>query len=688
MKHTFVLYGLLIVFVAQLQAQEASDSIWKIRLDEVVISYSAPLQTGDLVNFYKAGTFSSIDEVNVRLPGVSLIKRGAYAMEPQMHGFSAGQLNINIDGMKIFGACTDKMDPVTSYVETDNLESISLNHGTESCESGSTIGGGMNLKLMEAKTDTSNTFHLELGTGYESISSGKNLKIIGSIGRRKLAVRGVAVYRKYEPYKDGNGNLIPFTQFEKLNLSGNATYQLSHRSTLKGDLIFDRAVNVGYPALPMDVGLARAVIAGVEYRNMLTVLGIRNMKAKLYYNTIYHLMDDSKRDSLYLLANHSTGETDSVYMRMDMPGWSKTGGGWISGEFMLKKHRLQFKAEDYFNLARAEMTMYMNNLSRPGEPPMYAETWPETFRNVSGIYLNDEVEIVPTLRLKMNIRFDVSLTKMLSEYGVQELSVFGFDAGQPFWKALKSGNIGLYFHLLKSLNLDLSMGYGERLPTLGEQFGYYLYNAKDGFDYIGNPNLKTEKAVQLKQSLSYAGRKLKISWNNQLSRVRDYIFGETETQIPPLNFYASGLKIYNNLPFAFLFGTDVQLKVNMTKALSLFSVLSYTYGANHLKEPLPLIPPLNNLLAVNYNWKGLSLQLENYTSAAQNRIDAAFGEQTTPAFSIFNLRINHKILLRKGQLDWSVGISNLLNTVYAEHLDWGNYHRPGRSVNVNLGFRF
>ncbi|MFA9388365.1 MAG: TonB-dependent receptor plug domain-containing protein [Prolixibacteraceae bacterium] len=685
MQRLLVLFSLLPLW---LSGQETTDSIWKIDLDEVIISYSAPLQTGDLVNFYKAGSFSSIDEVNSRLPGVSLIKRGAYAMEPQMHGFSAGQLNINIDGMKIFGACTDKMDPVTSYVETDNLESIALNHGTDGCESGSTIGGSMNLMLVEARRDSSNSFHLELGSGYETAARGKNLKMVGSIGRRRLAIRTVAVYRKYEPYTDGNGDVVPFTQFEKLNLNGNATYQFKHGSTLKADLIYDRAVNVGYPALPMDVGLARATIAGVEFRKAETKQGIKNLKAKVYYNTIYHLMDDSKRDSLYLLANHSSGKTDSVYMRMDMPGWSDTGGTWISGEYRVKKHRLLFKAEDYFNLASAEMTMYMNNLSRPGEPPMYAETWPETFRNVAGIYLNDDIELARNIQLKLNFRFDFSYTKMLSEYGVQELSVFGYQADQPYWQPLVSSNMGIYYQPVKGVKMDVALGYGERLPTLGEQFGYYLYNAHDGYDYVGNPELRTEKAIQIKQSVSYSGKKLKVSWNNQLSRVNDFIFGETETEIPPMNLYASGLKMYQNLPSVLLFSSDFQLKMNLTKAFGLFSVLSYTYGANHMKEALPLIPPLNNLLALNYNWHGFTIQFENYTSLAQNRIDEAFGEKATPAFSIFNFRLNQVIPIGKGQLDWSLSVSNLMNTVYSEHLDWGNYYRQGRNLSMNLNYRF
>ena len=129
-----------------------------VLLKEVTVSYSIPLNNGQVEKFYRTNYFSTIDDLTEHLDGVSLIKRGAYAMEPQMNGFSGGQLNITIDGMKMFGACTDKMDPVTSYLEPANLKSITLEHGTNGSLYGNNIGGSVGLALKDPENDWMHPF--------------------------------------------------------------------------------------------------------------------------------------------------------------------------------------------------------------------------------------------------------------------------------------------------------------------------------------------------------------------------------------------------------------------------------------------------------------------------------------------------------------------------------------------------
>ena len=75
------------------------------------------------------GKVASIDEHLAELSHVNLVRRGSYAWEPVVNNMQIERVSTTIDGMKIFYACTDKMDPVTSYVESSNLQSILLNSG-------------------------------------------------------------------------------------------------------------------------------------------------------------------------------------------------------------------------------------------------------------------------------------------------------------------------------------------------------------------------------------------------------------------------------------------------------------------------------------------------------------------------------------------------------------------------------
>ncbi|HTO34978.1 MAG TPA: hypothetical protein VLZ72_01980, partial [Flavobacterium sp.] len=53
----------------------------------------------------------TVDEFLASSDQISFIKRGAYAWEPLLNNMSSERSTITIDGMHVFGACTDKMDP-------------------------------------------------------------------------------------------------------------------------------------------------------------------------------------------------------------------------------------------------------------------------------------------------------------------------------------------------------------------------------------------------------------------------------------------------------------------------------------------------------------------------------------------------------------------------------------------------
>ncbi|MBR5643587.1 MAG: hypothetical protein IKW77_05335, partial [Salinivirgaceae bacterium] len=99
----------------------------ELTVDEVVISSTASRGGQRSVK----GQAASIDEHIGNLRNVAMVRRGSYAWEPVVNNMPTERLSTTIDGMKIFYACTDKMDPVTSYVESGNLQTISLNSGLD-----------------------------------------------------------------------------------------------------------------------------------------------------------------------------------------------------------------------------------------------------------------------------------------------------------------------------------------------------------------------------------------------------------------------------------------------------------------------------------------------------------------------------------------------------------------------------
>jgi len=397
---------------------------------------------------------------------------------------------------------------------------------------------------------------------------------------------------------------------------------------------------------------------------------------------VYHVMDDSHRDSLFLKQNKTTGKTDSVIMRMDMPGRSNTFGSFIMTSFNLNdKNKVIIKGDNYINSSLAEMTMHMHYVGKPAESPMYLQTWPDIIRSVTGMYIQNTTALSDKLFMTFNGRMDYAVNLLQSDVARQQFSVFNYNLPRKLDKLTKSVNISVQYFISRPIQLSFQTGYSERIPTITEQFGYYLFNAYDGYDYIGNPYLKTEKSYMGRFAFTYSNSILKINLSQSCNFLTDYIMGITNTAIPPMNFYTNGLRVYENVPGARLLSTDLQTTLNPIEGLYFFNLSKFTWGQLNSGEPIPLISPLKNIFSVSYEKNNITFQVDNEMSLRQARVNLQYGETISPSYTIFNIKSSYHLMFSSVMLDGSIGITNLLNAAYYEHLDWGHILRPGRSIN-------
>jgi len=64
-----------------------------------------------------------------RSPSISIVRRSGIANDIILRGQKKDNINILIDAAKIYGACPNRMDPPTSHVLTNNIESIKVIEG-------------------------------------------------------------------------------------------------------------------------------------------------------------------------------------------------------------------------------------------------------------------------------------------------------------------------------------------------------------------------------------------------------------------------------------------------------------------------------------------------------------------------------------------------------------------------------
>jgi iron complex outermembrane receptor protein len=612
---------------------------------------------------------STLDQFLEKSSKINMIKRGNYAWEPTINNMLSDRISVTIDGMQIFGACTDKMDPITSYVDVSNLEKVDIFSGQNGNQNGQTIGGAIDLKL-DKNSFTSFDSKLVSGVdlGYESNS---NTKIIGAevnYSNQKFYINTDVIKRSASNYFDGNNNEVLFSQYTKYNFSAISSYKISSTEKVNATLIYDKATDVGYPALPMDVSLAKAIIGSLSYEYANSKTFINNLETKIYANSITHVMDDTKRPN--------------VPIHMDMPGWSDTYGFYIKAKAKKNKHNFFVNFNGYYNKSLAEMTMYPANSK---EMLMFMLTWPDVRTFYSGMYLEDKISINPSTSILLNTRIGFQHNTIASDFGLGSLQIF-----YPNLTATKSRFLPSFSaQIIKKSNeftFTNSIGYGERTPSVSEGYGNFLFNSFDNFDYIGNPNLKNEKSLEFNSKITYKNKLFSLSFENSFFYISDYIIGQINTNYNPMVIGATGVKVYGSLDKVLQFNSSINTSYKINKNITTNAMIGYNYGKEINGNHLPLIAPFSYRADITYT-KGLfSSKLEMIGAGTQVNYSKLYGEDQTKQYTIVNLDTGYKFYINNDALVFKIGIENVLNTYYSTYSDWNNIPRMGRNIFVNLSY--
>ena len=651
----------LLLFIIPLQTDTITTS--SQNLDEVVV-----VSRGQSGKRSAKGQVATIDEHLQELSHVELVRRGSYAWEPMVNNMQTERLSTTIDGMKIFYACTDKMDPVTSYVESGNLQSISLNSGLNgNPQATGNIGGALDLKLRKAGFN-SNAFHLANQVGYETNGHVQVYGADAAYSSQQFYVNGGAFYRHADNYKACGGKRVEFSKFQKVNAFVNSGFHLAKGDVAEATFIYDRASDVGYPALNMDVAKAEAFITSLAYKHLFENSKLESWEAKGYYNHITHVMDDTTRPD--------------VEIHMDMPGESWTAGAYslLTGNF--GQHQAQLNIDGYYNRLFADMTMYPG-----GATPMYMVTWPDVGTLNIGAALTDDIRITEASSLRLSGKLSWQHQRLNNEEGYKALSVFFPGMKQQYHQT--TGRIAANYQLsILNSQFSIGAGWGSRAPTVTEAYGYYLNNTFDQYDYIGNPRLKNESAIEVNSSyqLSIFDSQLSIGIDANAFFFSNYIIGQFENRLSAMTVGAEGVKVYGNIDHATIANASITAEWKPVNGLRWSAKGTYSIGHDDDGDRLPLIAPFTYQSRLSYATGPLSVQAEVKGHARQAKYGKKYGETETSAWTIVNLSANYQFTIHNSQFTIRTGVENLFDKYYATYADWCHIPQKGRNIYLNLSF--
>ncbi|KAB2879296.1 TonB-dependent receptor [bacterium] len=643
----------------EIQASEIEVSLFTrtiVLTEEVVIANRGPVR--DLRSLYDQN-MNTIDDLSNKIDGVALIQRANFTSEPSIRGMSSGQVAAVVDGMKIFSACVDHMDPVSAYVEVENLKKLEISKGAFDLRFSQNIGGTINM--ITEKPDFDKNLFTENEVGYESVSRLKRVRSVVNVSRDDIAMRATFSYKRAGDYYAGRNNRVSRSGFEKNNYKLDFSKKIEAEHQLDISFIGDNAWDIGYPSMLMDTRKTKSQIYSIEHRWERTSSRIRLIESKIYANHIEHWMDDYDRDVI----------SRSVMKDMYMPMFGQTTTVGVTEQALIvdKKQTLRIIGEYYYLDAFADMAMesITKNVS-----PMYLVNLGSVGVNNISLAVNYDRAVSTRFYWKLNARSDYSNRNVHNKTGRRLLEgTIDTPLHQTYFTAAISSV--MEYHFSPAYTMSIALAQSERMPTHLENYGFYLYNIQDGYFYMGNPNLKPEQSRQIEWRLNSQHTASQYQLSVFYNTTSNYVIGVLTD---------SEFKTYINTDRARIAGAECSGTLNLSARWSIAASASYLYGENdELNEPLPLIAPLQGSAAIVYQKEKIWLGLDARLAAAQKRIASKTTlEDKTNGFAVLNIRGSVKW---NSHFEWKFGVENIFDKLYHEHLSVNNL--PGRGRNIYAG---
>lgn len=610
-----------------------------------------------------------------RLPAVRMIQRANFASEPVVRGYSGGQIALTIDGMPVYGACVDKMDPASSYVEPENLAAVEVSKGAGDLARGSQIGGAVDLVTERPRFGV--PFAAEVESGIESNGLARRVRGAASWSSGALAVRASGSYRGSGDYAPGGGDAIETSGYEKRNLAAAASLRLGEGHALTAQLLTDDAWFVGYPALLMDAVLAQARIGSLQYEGH--GLGLDRIDARLYRNRVDHYMDDRDRNVL------AREVMRGMYMPMD--GYTDVTGARTELGRSVGATGLSLTADLHRLRQFGDMTMYS---VYPGIRDMVLLNVGDVEALNGAVTLEARRPFGDRLAVSVSGRLDATARDVGREEMRQlfERRTGSDDVAREL--LIPSVSATASYAVSPQTQLRLTLADAGRLPTVVEQYGHYVYNYVDGYFYTGDPDLAPERSRQVELGLAHASDRFAIEASAFAHQLRDLVIGLADNDVVGgLAGSTYRFRLYDNAESGWMAGGEVSGLARLGGGLEAVASVSAAFGQNTtFDEPLPMIPPVGGVAALRYDRSPVFAEVEGRWALAQDRVARfTYAERATDGFAVFAVRTGWRPSSGAlAGLRLQAGVENVLDTYYQEHLAISDLAARGRSLYLTVGF--
>jgi iron complex outermembrane receptor protein len=616
--------------------------------------------------------------------GVWRLRKGAIASDIVVRGLQSRDMNVLIDGQRIYGACPNHMDPPAFHVDFSEVERVEVGKGPFDVRYQGSMGGLVNIVTRRPPDGWHAAPSLSAGSfGFVNPSG------TASYGGARVAALGGYSFRRSAPYLDGRGQLftavanykpteLETEAFRASTAWGRAAWRLSGGGQIEASYTRQMADQLLYPYLQMDAVYDNADRVAVRFEDPRSGSRVSAIKAEAYWSRVDHLMDDARRLSSSTAPRAYSMATDADTETVGGRAEAHLGTGTTLGGEAFRRN---------WNTTTAMAGMaYM---------PQYSI--PDVNMDTVGVFAEHTRALGPQTSLDVGGRLD----HIRSEADAAKANLALFTAYHATTTTARSdtlpaGRLKVTHRATSALHVSAGVGHNARVAEGNERF---FALRRMGTDWVGNPDLAPTRNTGLEGTVAFEGRGRSLSVNGFVNWIDGYVAVYSAQRIVMVpGVMNTTARSYINTD-ALLRGVEVVGSTQLRTSLVLSGNVSYTRGTfdqasvpSATGSDLAEMPPLRAQAKVRFDNGRTFGELGGLLSAAQERVDASLGEQTTPSYFVLNLHGG----LRVGGMAVSVGVANLLDHYYVEHLSYQRdpfrtgvrVAEPGRNVFLNATWQF
>jgi iron complex outermembrane receptor protein len=646
-------------------ALHAADSVQHLPPIEV----SAPAPDSLDANRVSA---TSVRELLGDAPAMSFKSAGGVSALPVLRGLADDRIRIRVDGMDVSSACGNHMNPPLSYVDPQQVGRVDVLPGvTPVSEGGDSIAGSIAVRSPDpvfAKAGAGMHRSGSLSLAARSVDDSYVGALGAALANEDFSFGYNASWRAGDSYEDGNGNKVLDTLYKARNQSATLAAQGGgQRVVLR---VGEQTIPYqGFPNQYMDMVRNQSLFANLNY---VGEFAWGRLDARLYWQDTEHEMGFFTSEKTGTMPMNTRGRDLGYAIKAEIPisaahllrvgqeyHRQRLDDWWppVPGSMMMEPDAFvninNGKRDRYAIYGEAESRWGAQWSTRIGAREEFVRMDTGTvqpYSNMPGM-MNPDPAYAAAFNSRDRARSDNNLDfSLLARFEPDAASSYEFGLARK----LRSPNLYERYTWGRSI-MDMTM------------IGWF----GDGNGYVGDPDLKPEKAWTLSAAATWrdaAGTRWELRMSPHLSWIRDFIDVDViDKRFMPYMLMGDTralLRFANH--DARLWGVDLAGKLTLWDDArfgrgQLRGTLAYTRGQRTDGGDLYHVMPLNATL-------GLEHAIRNWTALAEvqivdnkSRVDDRRIEDRTAGYALVNLRAGYQV---NDILRLSAGVTNLFNRQY------------------------